>query len=168
MTGISAISSSTPNTNTNPKHSSTYQKDKSEQVAAGVGGAAGITTSASKFASKQGLKAQAAEKVLQQGMETVTNANKTIQKNKKVVTGLWGTFKKNIGKYSNDISKRIGKFKDSKIIGPIIRSNVTKSLSKALGGILAFFVFTTGIVKAFRTGAIALDDMKKQFQEIYG
>lgn len=167
MASINAINFTSKSSVKTPLISQEH-KDKSEQVAAGVGGAAGLSTTATKFASKQGLRAQSAEKALQQGMETVTNANRAIQKNKKAVTGLWGSFKNNIGKFSNDIARRLDNFKNSKFIGPLIKSPVTKALSKFLGGALAFFVLTTGVVKACRTGAIAFDDFKNQYNEMRG
>ena len=57
------------------------------------------------------------------------------------------------------------RLKNSKFIGPIINSPVTKKLAGVAGGALAFFVLVTGVNKAVKTGAIAVDDFKHQFHE---
>lgn len=159
MTGIPPINAKT----TNPTMTAQQRKEKSEQVAAGVGGAAGLSTSATRMAGKRGLQA---EQQLSNMLETVTKTQQTINKNTKVATGLWGTFKTNIKVYSADILARLNKLKNAKIIGPIIRSPFTKKVAGFFGGALAFFVLITGVNKAVKTGAIAVDDLKNQFNEM--
>lgn len=141
------------------------RKEKKEQVAAGVGGAAGLSTTATKYASRKGLKAEAGEHVLQQMMHTVTETTNAVNKNAKTAKGLWATFKSNISMYTKDIMTRLEHFKNSKFIGPIINSPFTKRLAGFAGGALAFFVLVTGVNKAVKTGAIAIDDFKHQFNE---
>ena len=141
------------------------RKERKEQVAAGVGGAAGLSTTATKYASRQGLKAEAEEHVLQQMMQTVTNTTNAVNKNTEAAQGLWATFRSNIKMYTKDIMTRLEHLKNSKFIGPIINSPVTKKLAGVAGGALAFFVLVTGVNKAVKTGAIAVDDFKHQFHE---
>lgn len=141
------------------------RKQKQEQVATGVGGAAGLSTTATKMAGKRGLKAEVAEQSLQHMLENVQRTTNAAKKNAKVAKGLWGTFKANIKYYTNDIIKRLESVKNSKFIGPILNNPVTKKLAAAAGGALAFFVLVTGINKAVKTGAIAVDDFKHQYGE---
>lgn len=150
-----------PQRTTDPRTNNT---EKKEQVAAGVGGAAGLSQ-ATKMAGKKGLQAEKGEKALQQMLNTVQATTQTVNKNSKAVEGLWGTFKYNIQMYSKDILMRLEKFKNSKFIGPIVNSPITKKLSTVAGGALAFFVLVTGVNKAVKTGAIAIDDFKNQINE---
>ncbi len=150
----------------------TGEKEKQHQqaaAAAGVGGAAGLTAQATKVASKQGLKAQAAhlEQSFQNTVQTVNRANQSITRNKKVATGLWATFKKNVGKFSDSILKRFKNLENTKFIGPIVKSPITKKFASACGGALAFFVLISGVTRAFKTGALAFDDLKQQYNEMY-
>ena len=89
MTGIPPINANT----TSPSMTAQQRKEKSEQVAAGVGGAAGLTTSATKMAGKRGLQA---EQSLSNMLGTVTKTQQAVNKNTKAVSGLWATFKNNI------------------------------------------------------------------------
>ena len=57
------------------------RKEKSEQVAAGVGGAAGLTTSATKMAGKRGLQA---EQSLSNMLGTVTKTQQAVNKTQKL------------------------------------------------------------------------------------
>ena len=159
MTRIPSINANT----TNPSMTAQQRKEKSEQVAAGVGGAAGLTTSATKMAGKRGLQA---EQSLSNMLGTVTKTQQAVNKNSKAVTGLWGTFKNNIKVYSADIFARLNKLKDAKFIGPIIKSPFTKKVAGFFGGALAFFVLITGVNTAVKTGEIAVDDFKHQLNEM--
>ena len=141
------------------------RKQKQEQVATGVGGAAGLSTTATKMAGKKGLRAEAAEQSLQHMMENVQRTTNAAKKNSRVAKGLWATFKENIKFYTNDIVKRFEAFKNSKFIGPILNNPVTKKLAGVAGGALAFFVLVTGVNKAVKTGALAVDDFKHQYNE---
>jgi hypothetical protein len=141
------------------------RKHNQEKVAAGVGGAAGLSKTATKMAGKRGLKAEAAEHGLQNMMESVERTTRAAKKNTEAAKGLWSTFKANIKFYTNDIIKRLESLKNSKYIGPILNNPVTKKLAAAAGGALAFFVLVTGINKAVKTGSIAVDDFKQQYRE---
>lgn len=160
MTRISSISAANTNQQT---LTANQRKEKSEQVAAGVGGAAGLTTQATKAAGRRGLQS---EQALSNMLETVTKTQQTVNKNAKAATGLWTTFKTNVQVYSADILARFNKLKNTKFIGPIINSPLTKKAAGFFGGALAFFVLITGVNKAVKTGAIAVDDFKHQYHEM--
>ncbi len=159
MAGIPSVTS----TSVNPSMTAAQRKEKSEQVAAGVGGAAGLTTQATKAASRRGLQG---EQALSNMLETVTKTQQAVNKNTKAATGLWATFKNNIKIYSTDIYARLNKFKNAKFIGTIVNSPITKKVAGFFGGALAFFVLITGVNKAVKTGAIAVDDFKHQYHEM--
>lgn len=160
---MTRISSMNPQTPIIPAQ---QRQENQEKVAAGVGGAAGLTTSATKMASKRGLQAQTGERAYQQATRMLTETNKAVINSSEKATSLWNTFKTNIKIYSNDIIKKLQKFKDSKFIGPIVKSPIIKKVAGFFGGALAFFVLVTGINKAFKTGELAFDDLKHQYNEM--
>lgn len=141
---------------------SAQRREKGQQVAADVGAAAAVTTTATKAASKRAMKA---ESTLNQMMNTVTAANRTATKNAEEVKGLWAAFRANMTQYTNQIMGGFERFKNRRIIGAIIKSPVTKGLTKVLGGALAFFVLVSGVNKAIKTGKIAVDDLQNQLNE---
>ncbi len=164
MAGIEAVNLSKLNTvhsNLTPEE----RKKRQENVATGVGGAAGLTASATKMASKRGLQAQAVEPTLQHMMQTVQNTTNAVNKNQRAARGLWAQYKANIQIYTQDLLKRLKSLKNSKVLGPIINSPITEKAAKFGGGALAFFVLVTGVNKAVKTGALAFDDLKNQYHE---
>lgn len=140
--------------------------ERRENVATGVGGAAGLTASATKMASRRGVKARTGEQVLQGMMTQVTNTTRAVNQNTKVATGLWAKFKHNITAYTQDILKRLDTLKSNKFIGRIIESPLTKKAAGVFGAGLAFFVLVTGVNKAFKTGAVAYGDLKYQLDDL--
>ena len=141
--------------------------ERREEVATGVGGAAAFTTaSATRMASRRGVKARTGEQVLQGMMTQVTNTTKAVNQNTKVATGLWAKFKNNITMYTQDILKRLESIKGNKFVSRIIDSPITKKAAGLFGAGLAFFVLVTGVNKAFKTGAVAYGDLKYQLDEI--
>ena len=135
-----------------------------EQVATGVG-AAGAGAAATKYAGKRGLRAQAGEKILGDITEQVSSGIKTVNKVQETATGFIASFKKDLKMFSANIMEHLNKFQNSKFIGPIIKSPITKKFSALAGGALAFFVLVTGVNKAFKTGEIAIDDFKSQYKD---
>lgn len=162
MTGINAIQYPS----TQPSMTAKQRQENQEKVAAGVGGAAGLTKSATNMASKRGLQAQAGEKAYQQATQLLTETNKATIKASETATGLWNTFKANVKLYKKDIIKRLDGLKDTKFIGAIVKSPIVKKLAGLFGGALAFFVLVTGINKAFKTGELAFTDLKHQYNEM--
>ena len=142
------------------------RRERREDVATGVGGAAGLTASASKMASRRGVKAKTGEQVLQGMMNNVTQTTRAINQNTQVATGLWARFKSNIKMYTQDILKRLENLKSNKYIGKIIDSPITKKAAGLFGAGLAFFVLVTGVNKAFKTGEVAVVDFKNQLNDL--
>lgn len=140
--------------------------ERRQDVATGVGGAAGLTASATKMASRRGVKAKTGEQVLQGMMTQVTNTTRAVNQNTKVATGLWAKFKHNITMYTQDIMKRLESLKSNKFISRIIDSPITKKAAGVFGAGLAFFVLVTGVNKAFKTGAVAYNDFKYQLDDM--
>ena len=140
--------------------------ERREGVATGVGGAAGLTASATKMASRRGVKAKTGEQVLQGMMTQVTNTTRAVNQNTKVATSLWAKFKHNITMYTQDILKRLESIKTNKYISKIIDSPITKKAAGVFGAGLAFFVLVTGVNKAFKTGAVAYSDFKYQLDDM--
>lgn len=167
MSGIGAVNHQ-PIYNSTHTTSAEQRKENREKVAAGAGGAAGVTGTAAKAVSKRAARLEANEQMLQQGMERVNRTCHTITKNTQEAEGLLATFRVNIKRYTDDIVRRLSKLQDSTILGPIIKSPVTKKVAGLCGGALAFFVLVTGVNKAVRNGAIAVDNIKNQYHEMNG
>ncbi len=144
------------------------RKENQEKVAAGAGGAAGATGATAKAIGRRAAKIEEKEKTLQHMMSNVNRTSRTMLNNSEKVEGLFATFKSNIKRYTDDIITRLSKLQESKFIGPIVKSPVTKKVAGVFGGALAFFVLVTGVNKACRTGAIAIDDFKRQYHDING
>lgn len=151
--------------NEQKKSSDDQRKKTQQQVATGVGGAAGLSASTTKFAGKKGLKASTGEKSLQQMMESVKQTTQAVNSGTKKAKGLWGSFKYNVKFYTNDILTRLNSLKTNRFISPIINNVVVKKGATVLGGALAFFVLATGITKTIRTGVTAVDDLKNQYHD---
>lgn len=140
-------------------------KQTQEQVAAGVGGVAGVSQAA-KLAGKRGIKAQAAEQALAEMTNKVQTTVNGINKNKKAVEGLFGKFNHNVKMYTASIMEHLNKFKGVKFIGAIVKSPITRKISSLVGGALAFFVLVTGLNKAVHSGEVAVDDFKSKIAEM--
>lgn len=149
------------------RYSEQNQK-RQEQVASGVGGAAGVGAAA-KFAGKRALKNEAKSEALAEMYAQVGRTMNTVNEGSKATSGLWHAFRANMKKYTQSVETLMMRFKDAKYIGPIIKSPITAKFSALAGGALAFFVLVTGINKAARSGSLAIDDLKNkygQFKEV--
>lgn len=143
-----------------PYSTTSKNNNKTEQVAAGVGGAAGVTASATSMAGKRGLLGR--EKTLQQMMENVTATASKVNENAGKATTLWGKFKQNTKIFTADIAKRFKALEDTKYIGAIVKSPIVKKSAAVFGGVLAFFVLVTGVNKAFKTSVEAVGDIQNK------
>jgi hypothetical protein len=141
----------TPNFQAKTPLTPEQRKQRTEQAAVGVGGAAGVV--------------KTSERHLQRMMEQTRRTMQTVDKNAKAANGLWSSFKSDIKFYTQEFVKGLESLKGKKIIGPILNSPVTKKLAGAAGGAMAFFVLITGVNKAVNTGAIAIDDFKNQYHD---
>lgn len=144
--------------------------EQREAVATGAGGvAAGVTATKAAKLAKTGARSdktlRAAENGLQQMSANVTRITRSVNQNTEVATTLLGKFKSNIKFYTKDIMDRIGNLKGAKIFEVIKKSPITRTVAGVLGAGLAFFVLVTGINKAFKTGAVAVNDFKNQYND---
>lgn len=140
------------------------RQKRQEQVASGVGGAAGVGA-ATKFAGKRALKHEAKSEMLADMYAQVSRTMNSVNEGSQVSTGLWHAFKANMTKYTKSVETLLLKFKESKFIGPIVKSPITAKFSAFAGGALAFFVLVTGINKAARSGSLAVEDLKNKYSQ---
>lgn len=131
------------------------RRHETQQVAAGVG-AAGVTAHvATTRKSSMGM--------LRKMYADMMQATKTVPQTKEVATGLWGRLVRDTKRFSGHAMKHLLKFKDNKILGPIIKSPVMKKITGLFGGVTAFFVLITGLSETSKNGKIALADIKDRF-----
>ncbi len=153
----------TPLTPYNQSQSKRQQAtETTEKVAAGVGGAAGLTKTATNMASKRGILAT--ERTFQGMMSSLTNGASTITEGSQQALTLWGKFKNNTKVFTADILRRFKALENSKFIGAIIKSPIAKKAAAVFGGVLAFFVLVTGVNKAVKTGIEAAGDVKSKLE----
>jgi len=158
---MTAISSVTPY-NHQQQTKKQQATEKTEKVAAGVGGAAGLTKTATNMASKRGILAT--EKTFQGIMGSVTNGAQTITEGTQQAVSLWSKFKNNTKIFTADILRRFKALESTKFIGKIIKSPIAKKAAGIFGGALAFFVLVTGVNKAVKTGIEAAGDVKSKLE----
>ena len=134
---------------------------KSEQVAIGVGGAAGVTTTAHNMAAKRGLYAK-----FQRTMSQMTSAAEQITENTGKATSLWNKFKINTKAITKDVLRFYDKLAGSKFVGGIFKSAIVKKSAAVFGGALAFFTLISGVNKAAKTTVDAAGDFKHKLDVI--
>lgn len=160
MAGVQAISF-TSNPHTKPAVDRD-KKEKAQDVATAVGGT-GFAAKASRMASKRGL--QQGESTLQSMMQTTQNVMQGTSRTIKESKGLVASFKRHYKMFKGDAMKFFSKWKDSKILGPIIKSPVIKGIASGFGGILAVFVLISGVNRAIENGELAFNDLKNQYSK---
>lgn len=138
------------------------KKEKAQDVATAVGGT-GFAAKASRMASKRGL--QQGESTLQSMMQTTQNVMQGTSRTIKESKGLAASFKRHYKMFKGDAIKFFSKWKDSKILGPIIKSPVIKGIASGFGGILAVFVLISGVNRAIENGELAFNDLKNQYSK---
>ncbi len=160
MTGVQAISfTSKPRVNQPVDRD---KKEKAQDVATAVGGT-GFAAKASRMASKRGL--QQGESTLQSMMQTTQNVMQGTSRTIKESKGLAASFKRHYKMFKGDAIKFFSKWKDSKILGPVIKSPVIKGIASGFGGILAVFVLISGVNRAIENGELAFNDLKNQYSK---
>lgn len=171
MTQISAINNFKTNHLT-PLTNDPQKKENTEKAATVVG-STGFVATATKYASKRGLRGQSGEKIIQAGektlqtmMESVQESSRIAGKGMKEATGFFAKFKKDASSFAEDFMRFAGKLKNNKIIEPIINSPITKKAAGAFGGGMAFFVLVTGVSKAAENGSLAINDLKNKYYEM--
>ena len=158
MPGIDAINNfRTPiNQPQNP------QKKENTEKAATVVGSTGFVATATKYASKQGLKAEAGEKAFQKVMGTYQKSAEVTSKGIKISSGFAAKFKHDMKIFSEDFMGFVSKLKNSKIL----KNPITRRLANTFGGVMAFFVLITGISKAAENGSLAINDFKDKYRQM--
>ena len=160
MAGVQAISfTSKPRVNQPVDRD---KKEKAQDVATAVGGT-GFAAKASRMASKRGL--QQGESTLQSMMQTTQNVMQGTSRTIKESKGLAASFKRHYKMFKGDAIKFFSKWKDSKVLGPIVKSPVVKGIASGFGGILAVFVLISGVNRAIENGELAFSDLKHQYNK---
>ena len=59
--------------------------------------------------------------------------------------------------------KKLKAFENTKIIGPIIKSPITKKVTGVFGGITAVFVLISGLSEAAQDGKFAIGELANKF-----
>jgi hypothetical protein len=135
------------------------KRERKEQVATGVGGAAGLGT-ATKMASKRGLLTKG--KTLQNMLDAVTTTAGNVTKNAEATSSLFGKFKANVKIFTRDILSKYKALENSRFVGAIVKNPIVKKSAGIFGSALAFFVLVTGANKTIKTGSVAYDDVKNK------
>lgn len=160
MTGVQSISfTSKPRVNQPVDRD---KKEKAQDVATAVGGT-GFAAKASRMASKRGL--QQGESTLQSMMQTTQNVMQGTSRTIKESKGLAASFKRHYKMFKGDAIKFFSKWKDSKVLGPIVKSPVVRGIASGFGGILAVFVLISGVNRAIENGELAFSDLKHQYNK---
>jgi hypothetical protein len=125
--------------------------EKKEQVAVGVGSAAGVGATAQKMATRRGMTASNA--TLGKWLE---NLNKTVSK-----------YNTGSGKVAQTLAK-FSKYSEifTKDLKSIMKNPIFAKPAAFFGGVLAFFVLVTGMTKTAKTGATAMEDIKNKAQDL--
>lgn len=143
-------------TNQYPTQQPSKRKDAEQKVAAGVG-ATGAGAAAYQ------AKRTTVNRTLQGWFTNLTNTTRAARQNAAEVTGLAGKFKHNFARFSSDIMSKAMKYKELKVIGPIVNSPIMKGAAGIFGGAMAFFALVTGIDKAYRNGRLAVANIGGRF-----
>lgn len=160
MAGVQAISfTSKPRVNQPVDRD---KKEKAQDVATAVGGT-GFAAKASRMASKRGL--QQGESTLQTMMQTTQNVMQGTGRTIKESKGLIASFKRHYKMFKGDAIKFFSKWKDRKVLGPIVKSPVVRGIASGFGGILAVFVLISGVNRAIENGELAFNDLKNQYSK---
>lgn len=134
------------------------RRHETQEVAAGVG-AAGVTAhvGATRYAGRQGSMG-----MLRNMYEKMIKTSKVTAQNNEIATGIWANLVKNTKKFSNHAMKWLKGFENTKVIGPIIKSPITKKLTGVFGAVTAVFVLISSLGEASKNGRIAVADLKEK------
>ena len=127
------------------------RRQQTQEVAVGVG-TAGVTA---QVGTARGT-------TLRNMYEKVLRTSKLTAQNKDVATGIWANLVRNTKRFSNHAMNWLKGFENTKFIGPIIKSPVTKKLTGAFGAVTAVFVLISGLSEASRNGRIAIGDIREK------
>ncbi len=128
---------------------------KTQEVAAGVGAAGYGGARISHMASKKDM--------LGTMMKNSSKVTRTAAHNVREASGIMAKFQKNFVKFTRDFVAGAMKYRNNKILGPIIRSKFLGGISSVFGGTMAFFVLITGLSKTANTAKTAFHDLKSGY-----
>lgn len=144
------VNTITFNSNLTPEQRA-QRRHETQEVAVGVG-AAGVT--AHVGASKGTMLRNMYEKVIK--------TSKLTAQNNEIATGIWAKLVKNTKRFSNHAMNWLKGFENTKFIGPIIKSPITKKLTWAFGAVTAVFVLISSLGEASKNGKITISDIKEK------
>lgn len=127
------------------------RRHETQEVAVGVG-AAGVTA---HVGASKGT-------VLRNMYDKVIRTSKITAQNNEIATGIWAKLVKDTRRFSKFAMTKLKSFENTKIIGPIIKSPLTKKLTGAFGAVTAVFVLISSLGEASKNGRIAVADLKEK------
>ncbi len=127
------------------------RRQQTQEVAVGVG-AAGVTA---QVGTSRGT-------MLRNMYERVIKTSKITARNNEIATGVWAKLVRDTKRFSKFAMNKLKTFENTKIIGPIIKSPITKKLTGAFGAATAVFVLISGLSEASKNGKIAVADLKEK------
>ncbi len=101
--------------------------------------------------------------MLQQMYQNVIKTRNQAARSEKVATGIWARLSKDTKRFSEFAMKKLKAFENTKIIGPIIKSPITKKVTGVFGGITAVFVLISGLSEAAQDGKFAIGELANKF-----
>ena len=146
---VTAINQIPFNSNLTPAQR--QRRHETQEVAVGVG-AAGVTA---HVGTSRGT-------MLRNMYDKVIKTSKMTARNNELATGIWAKLVRDTKKFGNHAMKWLKGFENTKFIGPIIKSPITKKLTGAFGAVTAVFVLISGLSEASKNGKIAVADLKEK------
>lgn len=127
------------------------RRHDTQEVAVGVG-AAGVTA---HVGTAKGT-------MLRNMYDKVIKTSKMTARNNEIATGVWAKLVKDTKRFSSHAMTKLKAFENTKFIGPIIKSPLTKKLTGAFGAVTAVFVLISSLGEASKNGKIAVADLKEK------
>lgn len=139
------------------------QKDGKEAVVT----ATGVTATASYVGKSSMKKAVLSEKNVKTTIDGIKTTTRTINNNVGLIERLARKFHIDYKTFNLDLTKRLAKLKDVKYIAPIVKSPIAKGAVASVSGALAFFVLVTGLKDAANNSAVAINDLKHKYDDVF-
>ncbi len=127
------------------------RRHETQEIAVGVG-AAGVTA---HVGTSRGT-------MLRNMYERIIKTSKLTAQNNEIATGIWAKLVRDTKKFGSHAFKWLKSFENTKFIGPIIKSPITKKLTGVFGGVTAVFVLISSLGEASKNGKIAVSDLKEK------
>lgn len=170
MAGIQAVTfTSNPSSGTSAISSKKDKKENVQNAATVAGGTGYAVKAASKRYIQQGMSNKTiveGEKNLQKMLSATQKVMNDTGRAVKESKGFISYFKRNYKMYTQDAINYLSKWKESKFLGPIVKSPVVKAGASAFGGVLAVFVLISGINRAAENGELAICDLRNKIHSM--